>query len=96
MYVYIFCMYIYVCVYICIYLYIFVSIYVLFIKACPITLGNTTCRINLLVHQEASFVVSFYIVHIFYDARFIIIYVYLYMYLYMYLCVFLCVYVCMK
>ena len=45
-----------VCMYICMYIYIF-----LFIKAWPITLGNATCRVNLSVHQDASFAVSLYI-----------------------------------
>jgi len=34
----------------------------LLIKACPITLGNTSCRVNLVVHQEVSYAVSLYIV----------------------------------
>ena len=72
-------MYIYVCVYICIYVCIY--IYILFIKACPITLGNTTCRINLFALQEASFGVSLYIVQNFYDASFVIIYICIYVFI---------------
>jgi len=46
-------------------------IFFYFIKACPITLGNATCRGNLAVHQEASFAVSFYIVHNFFYSSFV-------------------------
>ena len=57
--------YVYVCmyyVYVCTY-YVYVCTYFfLLIKACPITLGNITCRVNLFVHQEVSFAVSLYIV----------------------------------
>jgi len=53
--------------------YLVVFFFILFIKTCPITLGNTTCRVNLVVHQEASFTVSLYIFNNFFDSSFVIV-----------------------
>jgi hypothetical protein len=52
--------------FLCVYLF-------LLFQACPITLGNTTCRVNLVVHQEASFAVSLYVVQNFFDSSFFIV-----------------------
>jgi len=62
------CMYVCICVcmYICMYVYICMCVFIFFIKACPIKLGNTTCRVNLVVHQKASFAVSLYVVQNFF------------------------------
>jgi len=54
----------------CVYVYMYVF-FLLFIKACPITLGNTTCRVNLVVHQEAPCAVSLYIFQNFFDSSFV-------------------------
>ena len=68
------CVYVRVCVCVCVCVYIYICMCIFFInKACPITLGNTTCRVNLVVHQEASFTVSLYIVQNFFDFSFVIV-----------------------